>query len=258
MAITKRLRYEILKRDNHACRYCGCRAPEVKLTVDHVLPVALGGSDEPENLVAACRDCNSGKSSTKPTDPLVADIDAQQLAAKAALAQAIEDRRAQMEADDSIVDEVYRWWGTYADDDSYGAMLWMIRAGLALADFRRATAIASGKRDVPLRKQWSYFMGVCRNMVRETQESAEQIMHSQSGGGNDPHCGHCQACLYPEDEEGACRLEDEALECPHCDDPTCIYSIAHVEGFEEAAQEFFMRYHKAISHYRECSEVNHG
>ncbi|WP_075737496.1 HNH endonuclease [Streptomyces acidiscabies] len=64
MAVSKRLRYEILRRDNHTCRYCGASAPDVPLRVDHVTPVALGGTDTPDNLVAACEPCNSGKSST--------------------------------------------------------------------------------------------------------------------------------------------------------------------------------------------------
>ena len=54
MAVTKRMRFEILRRDNHACRYCGATAPDVKLAVDHVTPVALGGTDSPDNLVASC------------------------------------------------------------------------------------------------------------------------------------------------------------------------------------------------------------
>ncbi len=66
MAVSKRLRYEILRRDNHTCRYCGAAAPDVPLRVDHVTPVALGGSDKPENLVTSCEPCNSGKSSTIP------------------------------------------------------------------------------------------------------------------------------------------------------------------------------------------------
>ena len=41
MAVSKRLRYEILRRDNHTCRYCGESAPDVKLTIDHVVPVSL-------------------------------------------------------------------------------------------------------------------------------------------------------------------------------------------------------------------------
>lgn len=36
MAVSKRLRYEILRRGNHTCRYCGASAPDVPLRVDHV------------------------------------------------------------------------------------------------------------------------------------------------------------------------------------------------------------------------------
>ena len=79
MAISKRLRYEVFRRDNHACRYCGATAPEAKLTVDHVVPVTLGGTDEPGNLVTACVDCNSGKSSATPDTPIVAEISADAL-----------------------------------------------------------------------------------------------------------------------------------------------------------------------------------
>lgn len=56
MAISKRLRFEVLRRDNHMCRYCGRGAPDVALTVDHVVPVALGGHSDPTNLVTACVD----------------------------------------------------------------------------------------------------------------------------------------------------------------------------------------------------------
>jgi hypothetical protein len=75
MAVSKRLRYEILRRDNHACRYCGATAPGVKLNVDHVIPTSLGGSDKPDNLVTACADCNSGKTSSMPNAEPVTDVD---------------------------------------------------------------------------------------------------------------------------------------------------------------------------------------
>jgi hypothetical protein len=54
-------RYDVLARDGFACRYCGRKAPEVTLHVDHVVPRAKGGSDDPSNLVAACSACNQGK-----------------------------------------------------------------------------------------------------------------------------------------------------------------------------------------------------
>lgn len=55
------LRFEVLRRDSFACRYCGQIAPNVTLEVDHVVEVAEGGLDELENLVTACRACNRGK-----------------------------------------------------------------------------------------------------------------------------------------------------------------------------------------------------
>lgn len=76
MAVSRRLRFEILRRDGYTCRYCGASAPDVALTVDHVIHQALGGGDEPNNLVTACRDCNSGKSSIAPDAEIVADVDA--------------------------------------------------------------------------------------------------------------------------------------------------------------------------------------
>lgn len=75
MAVSKRLRYEVLRRDNHACRYCGATAPDVKLNVDHVIPKSLGGIDTPTNLVTSCADCNSGKTSSLPNADPIADVD---------------------------------------------------------------------------------------------------------------------------------------------------------------------------------------
>ena len=59
--ISKRLRFEILKRDKFRCIYCGRAAPDVILHVDHVVPVKSGGETEQLNLASACRDCNLGK-----------------------------------------------------------------------------------------------------------------------------------------------------------------------------------------------------
>lgn len=74
MSVSKRLRFEILRRDNHTCQYCGDRAPDVTLHVDHVIPVSLGGSNHPSNLLTACKDCNLGKTSVPADAPLVAAV----------------------------------------------------------------------------------------------------------------------------------------------------------------------------------------
>lgn len=95
MAVSKRLRYEILRRDNHACRYCGATAPGTKLAVDHVIPQSLGGSDKPENLVASCADCNAGKTSSMPNAMPVADVEQETFRQAAELKQADGESRAE-------------------------------------------------------------------------------------------------------------------------------------------------------------------
>lgn len=56
------LRFAVFKRDSFTCQYCGRRAPEFPLHVDHVVPWASGGRTELSNLRTACSECNLGKS----------------------------------------------------------------------------------------------------------------------------------------------------------------------------------------------------
>lgn len=60
--ISPSLRFDIFQRDNHTCQYCGRTPPDVKLVIDHLIPVAKDGTDDFENLVTSCEECNSGKS----------------------------------------------------------------------------------------------------------------------------------------------------------------------------------------------------
>ena len=49
-----------------------CRDRKLRLPddwhVDHVIPLALGGSDGPENIVIACRECNQSKNARHPME----------------------------------------------------------------------------------------------------------------------------------------------------------------------------------------------
>lgn len=62
--ISKKTRFAIFNRDSFSCRYCGKSAPNVVLEIDHLHPVSKGGSNDQENLITACFDCNRGKSTT--------------------------------------------------------------------------------------------------------------------------------------------------------------------------------------------------
>lgn len=183
MAVSKRTRYEVLKRDNHTCRYC--RSTENALTIDHVVPVALGGTDDPTNLVAACKDCNAGKSSTSPDAPLVEDVKNDTIRWAAAMEMAA--RRA-MKRHEEAVDYVHDWtlsWNKY--DIGYQSLPagWeesidgFRRAGLTIEQLQLALAISMSKRHVALREKFRYMCGVAWSMVTEMQAEAKAILQAQ-------------------------------------------------------------------------------
>lgn len=74
MGLSVRLRFEVFKRDNHTCQYCGRKSPDVVLQCDHIVPVSAGGQDDIVNLITACWECNSGKSD-KPLNEILTGED---------------------------------------------------------------------------------------------------------------------------------------------------------------------------------------
>lgn len=169
MAIGKRLRFEILKRDGFKCRYCGALAVSTLLHVDHVVPRAEGGTDDPTNLLAACADCNLGKSAV-PLDesrlspgPTAEDLHMH--------TEQIRDYLAASEAREGVLLELEQvFWNRYTDalgvvhDMLVPRLRWLVtnhsleQLGVAIA----ATNHYQGKRSAYT--QAKYFMGVLRNL----------------------------------------------------------------------------------------------
>ena len=65
MSLSKRLRFEVFKRDKFTCQYCGAHPPSVVLEADHIHPKSKGGKNDINNLITACFNCNRGKSNNK-------------------------------------------------------------------------------------------------------------------------------------------------------------------------------------------------
>lgn len=107
------MRFETLKRDGFTCQYCGGTAPDVTLTVDHVIPVALGGEDVPENLVAACRDCNAGKASVHPDAPLVQRVSDTALAFALSVAEQMTQIRGRLQPEQDYIERFDDYWLLY-------------------------------------------------------------------------------------------------------------------------------------------------
>ena len=58
-------RQNVFKRDGYQCQYCGSLKD---LTLDHVLPSSRGGKTSWDNLITACKLCNSRKGDLTPEE----------------------------------------------------------------------------------------------------------------------------------------------------------------------------------------------
>lgn len=102
-AIRKSVRFEVFKRDNFTCQYCGSAAPDVVLHLDHINPVAGGGDNEIINLITSCQPCNQGKGAKALDDKSAIEKQRKQLAE-------LNERREQLEM-------MLRWRDGLADID---------------------------------------------------------------------------------------------------------------------------------------------
>jgi len=58
------IRWAVLKRDNYTCVKCGkspAKDRDIDIEVDHIKPIAKGGTNEIDNLQVLCNSCNQGK-----------------------------------------------------------------------------------------------------------------------------------------------------------------------------------------------------
>lgn len=61
-------RVNVYLRDRYRCQYCGEKFPPKELSYDHVVPRSQGGKTNWENIVTACRRCNTLKSNRECDD----------------------------------------------------------------------------------------------------------------------------------------------------------------------------------------------
>lgn len=167
--LSKSQRFEIFKRDDFTCQYCGAHPPKVVLEVDHIVPVAEGGGNEDTNLVTACFNCNRGKAAR----PLT--VTPPSLAAKAA---EIAEREEQLRGYSAIAaarrdrEEAETWtafnhWRgtTKTTHDKFNSMKRFI-LHLGISDVLDAIDIALGAGITNDNSEWRYFCGVCWNKIR--------------------------------------------------------------------------------------------
>jgi len=173
-ALSKRVRFEVFKRDRFCCAYCGAHPPDVILHVDHVHPVAEGGSNDIDNLVTSCAPCNSGKGAK-----LLSSVP-QSLAERAAeisereaqirgYVEVMDAARERLERDVNRVAFVFEgfWNDGYTLSDSARMSVRRFIDELGVHEVIEAAEIACTAR-VTEAKVFRYFCGVCWRRIRET------------------------------------------------------------------------------------------
>ena len=180
MSLSKKVRFEVFKRDLFTCQYCGKRPPDVVLEVDHVHPRCEGGSDEMDNLTTSCWDCNRGKAGNQlgnvapGIDELTRLAAIQEMAERSKLlAQEQQAARQAEETNLNIMGVVWSWWEDELDEgDSYQdvSIRMFLKRGLTLGDFRDATDSTIAKRNqrwMSGTAAWRYFCAACWSKIRE-------------------------------------------------------------------------------------------
>lgn len=183
MAVSKRIRYEVLRRDEFTCRYC--RSTDGELTIDHVKPVSLGGTDEPANLVACCRDCNAGKASSSPDADLVDDVAEDAIRWSKAMQTAIRERSVERDDEMERLGAFYDFWQEMTDKarlpgDWEASVKRFLKAGLSPEELEDAVITTAGRVSPWSKNHFRYFCGICWSNVRDIQDRAKRILEEES------------------------------------------------------------------------------
>lgn len=178
MAVTKTLRFEILRRDNFTCTYCGASAPKVTLHVEHIIPDALGGPDTPANLTTACIDCNLGKSVRMLDENTIEQANLRAAQWKDAIEQAITENRERREEDRLAGEYFLGIWLNWTphqelDPDYPRSVARFLDLGLDWDDIEELVKVAMLH---PAKETWKYFCGCCLRRIQQLQERAHDIM----------------------------------------------------------------------------------
>lgn len=182
-ALSKRLRFEVFKRDSFTCQYCGAQPPKVVLEVDHIHPRSRGGDNNPGNLITSCVACNRGKSN-KPLGDRIIRPDADILYLEAMQEAAEYERyvkakkkrdRALMAVVESIQDDFQRMSQTeWVPDDSVIISMLVKNTPEQVSEAASCTggAVRNGKfgRSVVGKGWLPYMRGILKHMREDDGE----------------------------------------------------------------------------------------
>lgn len=173
-SISKKVRFEVFKRDFFTCQYCSARPPKVPLELDHIVPVCKGGKNNIDNLITACFDCNRGKAGNELTSipkTIIEKSEGKKLALKQykEYQKILQEERAQIESDIDLVEFVY----TSVFND------WMFNTKfrISVKNFinKLGVDVVINYMEIACNKMYhedkalKYFCGICWTQIRELE-----------------------------------------------------------------------------------------
>ena len=197
--LSKKIRFEVFKRDSFKCQYCGKSAPDVVLHADHIHPVSKGGDNDIMNLVTACENCNQGKKANLLSDNSIIEKQRKQLEELnvkreqlemmlewreqlkevqedyvTALVDHIESYMSESSLNDNGLNKVRAWLKRYSISELMDAT--DISAGQYIHDtekyFDYIPRIAANKRKPEYQRQMSYICGILNNRLQYFNKNA--------------------------------------------------------------------------------------
>jgi len=172
-ALSKKTRFEVFKRDAFTCQYCGSHPPSVILHVDHIHPVAEGGTNDQDNLITACQSCNLGKGARLLSDVPNAIRDmAKDLADREEQLRGynklLKDRAIRIENESWEIAEALEgviWIDDYITENLESIKIFLAR--LPFEEVLSAAKFAESKFPFDRPRGFKYFCGTCWTKIRE-------------------------------------------------------------------------------------------
>ena len=169
------LRFNIFKRDEFVCQYCGKRPPEIILEVDHIIPRIKGGTDTIENLITACKECNSGKGKHNLKEvPKSAKISSKELEEKSKQLNALYEYQQEVAMFfESNIEELNGYWeklwdNKYSLNTRGKGTIKMFLKDFTPEEIKEAMLIATKINEVG--RAYRYMCGILHTKRRQRQE----------------------------------------------------------------------------------------
>lgn len=186
-SISNKLRFDVFKRDQFACQYCGRKPPSVVLHIDHIIAVVDGGTNDEANLATSCDQCNNGKGSR----PLTSLPKKQAINLERRMEQAKQLRMynefllEERERENEIIERLGSYWFgmdhrpefRFPDKETEGVRPFVQQ--LPETEIMRAIAITKRKMSCITsyayvkNDSWKYFCAICWRMIRERTQGRD-------------------------------------------------------------------------------------